>query len=446
MSHKSTEALIDALTARWLCLRTQAARDLYQICLDGAFTRPLPGVLSVSSDRKLYWQSRDGQTESVGLGAALEVTTSRPEDLPGLWDRMETVGHQGDTPIRFFGGTSFEAHQTPDAVWQPMGLMRFWVPQVMLQRDKHHTHLVVSTTTLDDGALARTVQCVKSALQAQVSPLETLPVSLSCEVQPTLSQWQRRVAAATQDLAEAQGKLVLSVRRSHRLSGCLVPLQLFQRLQSHGQGGFQYYFQVDDNAFMGVSPECLYERHLTCLATEALAGTAKRDSQLLDTPKENCEHDFVVRDMKEALARVCTEFVCQPNKEFINWQDLVHLKTGLTGTLKAGVTDAHIIQALHPSAAVLGYPRDKAWQWLRNYEDHARGWYAGPVGWFERDRAQFAVALRCAMVASNQIHFYAGAGLVTASHPLEEWQEVQSKMRFFKENFESPLSGLSQPL
>ncbi|NQV33638.1 MAG: isochorismate synthase [Phycisphaeraceae bacterium] len=436
MSHKSTEALIDTLTTHWLSLRTQAPKDLHHIRIDGTFNGPLSNMLSAPSDRRVYWQSRDGQTESVGVGAVMEVTTSRPEDIPGLWDRMETAGQQGDTPTRFFGGTAFDTQQAPDAVWQPMGLMRFWVPHVMLLREKDHTHLVVSTTTLDDSALAQAVQCVKSTLQAQANPSQALPVSHRCDVEPTLSQWQKRVTAVTQDLAEAQGKLVLSVRRSHRLSGRLEALQLFQRMQSQGGGGFQYYFQVDDNAFMGVSPECLYERQVTHLATEALAGTAKLDSGLLDNPKENCEHDFVIRDMQEALASVCSEFVCQPNKELLKWQDLVHLKTALTGTLKAGVTDAQIIQALHPSAAVLGYPRDKAWQWLHAYEDHARGWYAGPVGWLERDRAQFAVALRCAIVASNQIHFYAGAGLVPASRPLEEWQEVQNKMRFFQEILE----------
>jgi len=437
MSHKSSEALIEALTTQWLSLRTQAAKALYHIRMDDIFNRPLSHLLSVPSDRKVYWQSRDGQTESAGLGAAIEVTTSRPDDIPDGWSRMETETQQGDTPIRFFGGMAFDAQQAPDAMWRPLGLMRFWIPHVMLQRDRNRTHLIVSTTTLDDAALAQTVQCVTSALQAQAKPPQALPVSLTCEDQPTESQWLKRVAAVTQNLAKAQGKLVLSVRRSHGLSGRLDGWQLFQSMQAQSQGGFQYFFQVNDNAFMGVSPECLYERQGTHLVTEALAGTARFDSRLLDTPKENCEHEFVVRDMTEALARVCTQVLCQPNKELLKWQDLVHLKTALSGTLKADVTETQVIQALHPSAAVLGYPRDEAWQWLRAHEDHARGWYAGPVGWFERDRAQFAVAIRCAMVTSSQLHFYAGAGLVPASQPLEEWQEVQNKMRFFKEILES---------
>ncbi len=436
MSHESTEALIETLTTRWQALRAQAVKDLYQIRLEGTLSHPLAHVLFVASSRKVYWHSRDGRTESVGLGSAMEVTTSQQEDIPHLWHRLETLAQQCDTPVRFFGGTAFDTHQAPEALWQPLGLMRFWLPQVMLQRDRDHTHWVISTSTLDDAALAHTVQLVTSALQAKAGPRQPLPVSPGCEVQPTRSQWLRRVAAVTQNLTEAKGKLVLSVRRSHSLSEPLNPSQLFQRMQSRSRGGFQYYFQVDDHAFMGASPESLYERHATSLATEALAGTSKRDTNLLDIPKENCEHDFVVRDMKEALARVCTHVSCQPNKELLTWQDLVHLKTTLAGPLKPGVTEAQIIQALHPSAAVLGYPRDKAWQWLRADEDHARGWYAGPVGWFERDQAQFAVAIRCAMVIPSHIHYYAGAGLVSASQPLEEWQEIQHKMKFFKEILE----------
>lgn len=433
MSHKSSEALIAALKTQWAWWRTQPPRALYQICIDAEFDRPLSSLLSVPSTRKLYWQGRGREIEITGLGVAVEFTASRAQDIPDLWRDMKALDKPGGTPIRFFGGMAFDPHQALDAVWSPMGLMRFWVPQVGLHRQGDDLHWVFSTPSLEDDALAGMVQCVTSALKPQTQGRFSVPKSQGCDIQPDEGQWMRRVETMTQTLAQAQGKLVLSARRSHRLTEPLNLCQLFGEMQSRSQGGFQYYFQVEDQAFMGVSPECLYERQATSLATEALAGTARQDGHGLDTPKENCEHDFVVRDMTEALAEVCTDVICQPGKERLKWQDLVHLKTALAGTLKSGVTDAQIIQVLHPSAAVLGYPRHQAWQWLRACEDHVRGWYAAPVGWFERDRAQFAVAIRCAMVTSRDVHLYAGAGLVGASRPAEEWQEVQDKMQFFRE-------------
>jgi len=431
MSHNSIDALMDVLTSSWLSLRAQTAQALYQIHLDLPLERPLSTLLSVPSDRKVYWQSRDDQTECVGLGMAMEVTTSRPQDVPEVWCRVQTLVQQGDRPIRFYGGMAFDRQQAPDALWSPMGLIRFWVPQVLIQRAGDGVQLIVSTPTLDDASLAQVVRLITAALQTQIEPAPTLPTSVCHENLPSKSQWMDRVTEVTRSLTQAQGKVVLSVRQDHTLDRHLEAFQLFQHIRSQSQGGFQYFFQVEDTAFMGISPECLYERQGASLATEALAGTAKLDGGVLDTPKENCEHDFVIQDMKEALAKVCLEVLCQPNKEWLAWQDLVHLKTALAGILRTDVTDAQVIEALHPSAAVLGYPRDKAWQWLSAYEDHARGWYAGPVGWLDRDQAQFAVALRCALAISNTIYLYAGAGLVQASLPQEEWQEVQNKMQLF---------------
>jgi menaquinone-specific isochorismate synthase len=320
--------------------------------------------------------------------------------------------------------------------------MRFWVPQVAVQREGDRIQWVISAATLDEASLAQIVQLTKHALHAEAEPKHPWPKPLTCSTQPTRSQWIDRLTTVIPCLTQAQGKVVLCTRESHQFDRPLDASQWFERLRSQSPGGFQYYFQVCDLAFMGVSPECLYDRHGTSLSTEALAGTAKLEGGL-DTPKENCEHDFVVRDMTEALARVCVDVRCDAVKERLAWHDLVHLKTSLTGTLKPGVTDSRIVQALHPSAAVLGYPRDKAWQWLSAFEDHSRGWYAGPVGWFDRDRAQFAVAIRCALVVADSLHLYAGAGLVHESQPDQEWQEVQNKMQHFKKTLKL---GRSRPI
>lgn len=432
MSHKFTEALIEALTERWASLRTRTAADLYQIRLDLPFEGPLARLLSTPSTRKVYWQSRDAATEYVGLGMAIEVTASDPQEVPAMWRDLEARIHQGDTPVRLYGGAAFDAARPPDALWHPMGLMRFWVPQVAVQRDGDRLHWVISTAALEDASHDEIVQLIKAALQPRPEPGEAWPRSLNSSMQPTRSQWSDRVTTVIPDLIQARGKVVLSARESHTCDRSVESSHWFQSLRSQSPGGFQYFFQVGDLAFMGVSPECLYERHGMSLTTEALAGTAKLKGGLLDTHKENREHDFVIRDMAEALAKVCTDVRCDSTKERLAWQDLVHLKTALQGTLKTDVTDTQIVRALHPSAAVLGYPRDKAWQWLSTYEDHARGWYAGPVGWLDRNHAQFAVAIRCVLVVSHSIHFYAGAGLVQESQPLEEWQEVKNKMQHFK--------------
>ena len=82
---------------------------------------------------------------------------------------------------------------------------------------------------------------------------------------------------------------------------------------------------------------------------------------------------------------------------------------------------------------MLGYARDRAWSVLRAEECFNRGWYAAPVGWIGRDAAEFAVAIRSALVYEDTLELYAGAGIVRGSDPQLEWNEILSKMNHFHE-------------
>ena len=54
--------------------------------------------------------------------------------------------------------------------------------------------------------------------------------------------------------------------------------------------------------------------------------------------------------------------------------------------------------ALHPTPATLGRPRQAAQAALQRLEAFDRGLYAGPFGWLSGDAAEFAVAIRSALL------------------------------------------------
>ena len=58
--------------------------------------------------------------------------------------------------------------------------------------------------------------------------------------------------------------------------------------------------------------------------------------------------------------------------------------------------------ALHPTPAVCGRPRPAALAALTAAEPFDRGFYAGPFGWISGNAAEFAVAIRSALVHSPQ--------------------------------------------
>ena len=93
--------------------------------------------------------------------------------------------------------------------------------------------------------------------------------------------------------------------------------------------------------------------------------------------------------------------------------------------------NAHRPRPPHAPPAVGGTPKDSALEWISRLEDFDRGWYAGPIGWITRDSAEFAVALRCGVLAGDTLSLFSGAGLVEGSEPGDEWLEIEQKITDF---------------
>ena len=110
-----------------------------------------------------------------------------------------------------------------------------------------------------------------------------------------------------------------------------------------------------------------------------------------------------------------------------------HLSTKFRGLLRdppPGVLE--LVEALHPTPAVAGEPRDAALEVIADLEPFDRGSYAGPVGWMDASGdGEWAIALRCAELRGDQATLYAGAGIVAGSRPDAEVDETERKFRAF---------------
>ena len=114
-----------------------------------------------------------------------------------------------------------------------------------------------------------------------------------------------------------------------------------------------------------------------------------------------------------------------------------HLYSAVNVLLKEDVTDGSLLDRLHPTPAVGGYPTENALSEISRLEPFDRGWYAAPVGWISADEAEFAVAIRSGLIHDKTLSLYSGAGIVPGSKPEEEWQEIEHKISDFLEVIES---------
>jgi menaquinone-specific isochorismate synthase len=193
--------------------------------------------------------------------------------------------------------------------------------------------------------------------------------------------------------------------------------------------------------FAGASPERLFRLQGREIETDCMAGTTERGADaagdraladsLLASKKDRLEHYYVLEDSVRRLGDLCTTMNADTTPRVVKLTTLQHLTTTVRGRLKDGIGVGDILAQLHPTPAVGGTPRSAALAAIRELEPYPRGWYAGPIGWIERDRAEFAVAIRSAMLSGANACVFAGAGIVPGSVPETEWQETQNKAQAF---------------
>ena len=118
----------------------------------------------------------------------------------------------------------------------------------------------------------------------------------------------------------------------------------------------------------------------------------------------------------------------QPEPHVLTLARIQHLESEIRARVPDGTGVLDVLAALHPTPAVCGLPRDAALSLLSRQEPFERGWYAGPVGWFDGEgNGVFAPALRCAVARGSRWRLFAGAGIVAGSDPALEWDETGMK-------------------
>ena len=108
-----------------------------------------------------------------------------------------------------------------------------------------------------------------------------------------------------------------------------------------------------------------------------------------------------------------------------------HILKRFRFSLKKSVSDFELINALHPTAAVGGYPKENIKNEIHALEQFDRGWYAAPVGWIGKDASEFAVAIRSGLIDKDTLYLYSGAGIIDGSVSESEWDEIENKISNF---------------
>jgi anthranilate synthase component 1 len=219
---------------------------------------------------------------------------------------------------------------------------------------------------------------------------------------------------------------------------------LYRALRHINPSPYMFYFDYGNYKIFGSSPEAQIRIAEGQALVNPIAGTYKRtgdklkdselEKSLLADPKETAEHAMLVDLARNDLNRHCQDVQVLDYKAVHQYSHVIHLVSTVKGRLDAPTekgleTALHVLADTFPAGTLSGAPKIRALQLLAQLEQDPRGFYGGSIGFIDfKGEVNQAILIRSFLSYQNQIHYRAGAGVVLASVPEQELQEVANKL------------------
>jgi anthranilate synthase component 1 len=155
--------------------------------------------------------------------------------------------------------------------------------------------------------------------------------------------------------------------------------------------------------------------------------------QLLKDAKENAEHVMLVDLARNDLSRACTDVEVSHYRQVQYYSHVIHLVSEVVGKVPTGYNPFQLMAQTFPAGTLSGAPKFKAMELIDQYEPTARSYYGGAIGFMGFDgTCNHAIMIRTFLSKNNTLYYQAGAGVVAASSPESELQEVNNKLGALK--------------
>ena len=232
-------------------------------------------------------------------------------------------------------------------------------------------------------------------------------------------------------------QLVLSRRFSQKFTGD--EFNVYRTLRSVNPSPYLFFFDYGDFKIFGSSPEAQLVVEDGKAEIHPIAGTFKRTgddaedsaaaARLAADPKENIEHVMLVDLARNDLSRNGTQVVVEKNREIQFFSHVIHLVSKVTGLLKPKAKTYQVVADTFPAGTLSGAPKHMALQLIDRYEKTARNAYGGALGYMDFDgNFNHCIVIRSFTSKNQELHYQAGAGMVSKSVPENELQEVYNKL------------------
>jgi anthranilate synthase component 1 len=265
--------------------------------------------------------------------------------------------------------------------------------------------------------------------------------------QRTVEEYSAIVDKLVGDIEAGEAFQVVPSQR-FEMDTAVDPIDVYRMLRVSNPSPYMYLFHVPNDeggiafSIVGSSPEALVTVTDGWATTHPIAGTRWRgdteeedqllEKELLSDEKERAEHLMLVDLGRNDLGRVCVPGTVRVEdySHIERYSHVMHLVSTVSGLLAEGKTALDAVTACFPAGTLSGAPKVRAMELIEEVEKTRRGLYGGVLGYLDfAGNADFAIAIRTALMRDGTAYVQAGGGVVADSNGPYEYTESANKAR-----------------
>ncbi|MEB7779086.1 MULTISPECIES: isochorismate synthase [Mammaliicoccus] len=395
--------------------------------------------------QRFYYKSKDFKLEMCGIGYLLEARYSHLEhdEIYEYWQNIKeqlntVIMHDDKHHLKFFGGFQFSEHSLTNE-WKDYGMSHFVLPKFLITKENGRCYLTYTddNNKFDIENIERILNAIDS--KAQTGVLSEPSVVENKDIQS--EEWKDLVTKVVSLMNEsvALQKVVLSRRRKIEFQDDVNVEDALQRSLDSNESSYLLLFESGKSQFISQTPEQLCQIDNGKLYTNAIAGTIirtedesennKLKAELLNDSKNQFEHRYVVDSIIHDIQSFTKQLEYDKKPTILTNKHLYHLYTKIQADLLSENV-LEIVNQLHPTPALGGFPKVEAIKFIEHEEFGTRGFYGAPLGYIDLDNnGEFVVSIRSMLVRGNAATLYSGCGIVKDSNAISEFEETDLKFK-----------------
>ncbi len=407
--------------------------------------------IEITSQSTLEYKLPGQKAEKINI----ESTEKVPDYLWEFMQRFEITGDTGraaQTAQGLYGYTAYDAVQFFDTIKlankhprnigvnNEIPLMRYRLYQYVIAINHFKDELYLCENKID--GIESHPEWIESLIRSKDIP--AYPFKANGEERSNMTN-EEYIEIVKKGIASCHRgdvfQIVLSRRFEQHFTGD--DFNVYRALRSINPSPYLFYFDYGDYKLFGSSPESELIIRDGKAIIHPIAGTFKRTGddildeslaeELTQDQKETAEHVMLVDLARNDLSKVCTGVQVNKYKQINYFSHVIHLVSEVEGTVPAATNPFRLLADTFPAGTLSGAPKFKAMQLIDENEPTNRGFYGGAIGFIGFDGScNHAIMIRTFLCKNNTLLYQAGAGVVAASSPESELQEVNNKLGALK--------------